>query len=166
MAASTSSGLNVAARLSPPLSISRSSSPGNRFWRSWTASRFAEASSRIAVCGQPPVSTPTTRSAGSAPLDAGPHPAQNPLALELAERDQPEPRADQQRHGRVEVRGRRALGLDAAAPDGRAEDRRVMAGRPRLVDGAHEPREERVGAEAGGDPQGLATHLAAGRPEL
>src|SRR5438034_584230 len=75
-------------------------------------------------------------------------------------------RSRRQSHGRVEVRGRRALGLDAAAPDGRAEDRRVMAGRPRLVDGAHEPREERVGAEAGGDPQGLATHLAAGRPEL
>ena len=33
----------------------------------WTASRLTEASSRIAVCGQPPVSTPSTRSAGSAP---------------------------------------------------------------------------------------------------
>ena len=31
------------------------------------ASRLMEASSRMAVCGQPPVSTPMMRSAGSAP---------------------------------------------------------------------------------------------------
>ncbi len=32
-----------------------------------TAAKFIDASSRIAVCGQPPVSTPTIRSAGNAP---------------------------------------------------------------------------------------------------
>ncbi len=35
--------------------------------RALDASRFTEASSRIAVCGQPPVSTPTIRSGGSTP---------------------------------------------------------------------------------------------------
>src|SRR5437762_2497811 len=67
MVASTSSGLKVAARLSPPLSVSGGSSPGNPFSRRCTASRFTDASSRIAVWGHPPVSTPTTRSAGKAP---------------------------------------------------------------------------------------------------
>ena len=41
----------------------RSAAPGRS-----TASRLIDASSRIAVCGQPPVSTPMMRSAGSASL--------------------------------------------------------------------------------------------------
>src|SRR2546425_1522753 len=52
------SGLKDAARLSPPLSTNTSSSPGWLRSRSAIASRFMEASSRIAACGQPPVSTP------------------------------------------------------------------------------------------------------------
>ena len=47
------------------------SRPGKRRLRSSTAARFIEASSRIAVCGQPPVSTPTMRSGGSAPSGSG-----------------------------------------------------------------------------------------------
>ena len=58
---STSARLNVAVRLSPPLS-SRSSSGANRRSRSSSASRFSLMSSRIAVCGQQPVCTPTMRS--------------------------------------------------------------------------------------------------------
>ena len=57
----------VAARLSPPDSISTRSSPGNFARMSATAARFIEASSRIAVCGQPPVSTPAMRSGVSEP---------------------------------------------------------------------------------------------------
>ena len=45
----TSSGLNVADRLSPPLSMKRSSISGKRSIISSTASRFMEASSRMAV---------------------------------------------------------------------------------------------------------------------
>ena len=47
--------------------ISTRSSAGNFARMSATAARFIEASSRIAVCGQPPVSTPTMRSAASEP---------------------------------------------------------------------------------------------------
>ncbi|KEH11242.1 hypothetical protein GY14_01165 [Delftia tsuruhatensis] len=66
MVRSDSSGLKVAARLSPPLSMKTMSASGN--WRSMrsTASRLMEASSRMAVCGQPPVSTPMMRSGGRA----------------------------------------------------------------------------------------------------
>src|SRR5207245_2222093 len=65
---SANSGENVAARLSPPDSIRIRSRPGNNRLISATAARFIEASSRIAVCGQPPVSTPRMRSGGRAPL--------------------------------------------------------------------------------------------------
>src|ERR1041384_3367703 len=54
MEASTSSGLKLAARLSPPLSSRIRSRPGCRAIISSIASKFIEASSRIAVCGQPP----------------------------------------------------------------------------------------------------------------
>ena len=59
--------LKVAARLSPPNSIKTRSSPGKRRRISATAARLSEASSRMAVCGQPPVSTPVMRSGASAP---------------------------------------------------------------------------------------------------
>ncbi|SSS43418.1 Uncharacterised protein [Acinetobacter baumannii] len=65
---SESSGLNVAAKLSPPLSIIMSSKPSNFSHRSSIAAKLIEASSRIAVCGQPPVSTPTIRSGDIASL--------------------------------------------------------------------------------------------------
>src|SRR6266487_835125 len=55
MDTSTSSGLNAATRLSPPLSTKMSSSPGRLSSRLAMASRFIEASSLIAECGQPPV---------------------------------------------------------------------------------------------------------------
>jgi hypothetical protein len=55
----------VADRLSPPDSISTISMPGWRAVISATAARLMLASSRIAVCGQPPVSTPMIRSKGS-----------------------------------------------------------------------------------------------------
>ena len=63
---SDSSGLKVADRLSPPDSTSTSSRFGCRFCRSSMAAKFMEASSRMAVWGQPPVSTPSMRSAGRA----------------------------------------------------------------------------------------------------
>lgn len=65
---SASSGLNAAARLSPPLSIRMKSRSGNRLSRSSITSKFIEASSRIAVCGQPPVSMPMIRSSGRQPV--------------------------------------------------------------------------------------------------
>ena len=49
-----SSGLNVAARLSPPLSTNMMSRLSNAAVRRDIASRLIDASSRIAVCGQPP----------------------------------------------------------------------------------------------------------------
>ena len=64
---SASSGEKVAARLSPPDSISTRSRSGNLARMSATAARLIEASSRIAVCGQPPVSIPRMRSGGSEP---------------------------------------------------------------------------------------------------
>src|SRR6266700_4107708 len=66
--ASTSSGLKLAARLSPPLSKKRISSRGNRSFMRSTASKLIDASSRIAVCGHPPVSTPMIRSEVKASL--------------------------------------------------------------------------------------------------
>ena len=62
---SAKSGLKVADKLSPPDSIKTISTSGKRATISSTASKFIEASSRIAVCGQPPVSTPIIRSGGS-----------------------------------------------------------------------------------------------------
>src|SRR5271165_4474735 len=67
MVRSASSGEKVAARLSPPDSIRTRSRSGNFFCICATAARLMEASSRMAVCGQPPVSTPSIRSAGRAP---------------------------------------------------------------------------------------------------
>ena len=61
---SARSGLKVAERLSPPLSININSMSGKRLAISSTASKFMLASSRIAVCGHPPVSTPMMRSLG------------------------------------------------------------------------------------------------------
>src|SRR6478736_2748244 len=66
MNASTSSGEKVAVRLSPPLSTSRSCRSGNFASSARQACSFMVVSSRIAVCGQPPVSTPAMRSAGNA----------------------------------------------------------------------------------------------------
>ena len=60
---SASAGLKIAVRLSPPLSTSTRSSGARPRSSSATASRLAETSSRIAVCGQPPVSTARIRSA-------------------------------------------------------------------------------------------------------
>jgi hypothetical protein len=60
-------GEKVAARLSPPDSMQDESSAGNLPFIVSTAARLSEQSSRIAVCGQPPVSTPMIRSSGSAP---------------------------------------------------------------------------------------------------
>ena len=65
---SASAGLKIAVRLSPPLSTNTRSSGAGRASSSATASRLAEMSSRIAVCGQPPVSTARIRSAGSTPV--------------------------------------------------------------------------------------------------
>jgi hypothetical protein len=63
---SASSRLKHAARLSPPDSMKRSWGL-NFACSSSRASRFEEISSRMAACGQPPVSTARMRSAGSAP---------------------------------------------------------------------------------------------------
>jgi hypothetical protein len=63
MVRSLSSGLKVAARLSPPDSMNTMSALGNSLSMRSTASRLMEQSSRMAVCGQPPVSTPRMRSA-------------------------------------------------------------------------------------------------------
>jgi hypothetical protein len=65
---SESSGLKVAARLSPPLSTMMRSRSVNSFINPSIAERFMDASSRIAVCGQPPVSTPRILSGLSASL--------------------------------------------------------------------------------------------------
>jgi hypothetical protein len=54
--------------LSPPDSTKTIVEAGKRALSRSTASRLIEASSRIAVCGQPPVSTPMMRSGGSASL--------------------------------------------------------------------------------------------------
>ena len=62
--ASDNSGLKVADKLSPPLSIKIISKSGNFSTISSTASKFIEASSLMAVCGQPPVSTPIILSRG------------------------------------------------------------------------------------------------------
>ena len=59
-------GLKAAARLSPPLSTNTTSRRGKRRLKRATASRLIDASSRIAVCGQPPVSTPSIRSGANA----------------------------------------------------------------------------------------------------
>ena len=48
--------------------------------------------------------------------DARKHRRQHSLAVDLAERDEPQSRADQQRRRRVEERRRRRLGVDAARP--------------------------------------------------
>ncbi len=56
--------LNVAARLSPPDSMRMRSSDGKRARICATAWRLMEQSSRMAVCGHPPVSTPMMRSSG------------------------------------------------------------------------------------------------------
>jgi hypothetical protein len=64
---SDSSGLNVAARLSPPLhehDVEIAEAPRELV----DGLEVYRASSRIAVCGQPPVSTPMIRSAASASL--------------------------------------------------------------------------------------------------
>src|SRR5256885_97470 len=153
MVASTSSGLKVAARLSPPLSISRSSSPGNSFSRRCTASRFTDASSRIAVCGHPPVSTPSTR-------------GEDALSLDLTEGDQAQSGADQQGRRRIEVGRRRPLTVGARAAQRGAEGDGVMTGRQAVLDGAEEAGEEPIVAEGGGGAERLASHLAARGPEL
>src|SRR3954463_3167755 len=64
MEKSTSSGLNVAERLSPPDSTKITSRSGWVASSSSIAAWFIEVSSRMAVCGQPPVSMPTMRSRG------------------------------------------------------------------------------------------------------
>src|SRR5215470_4924347 len=64
--ASTSSGLKLAARLSPPDSRNTMSRSACRVDSSSSASKFIEASSRMAVCGHPPVWTPMMRSSGNA----------------------------------------------------------------------------------------------------
>ena len=56
----------VAAKLSPPDSININSKSGNFSFNSSTANKLIEASSLIAVCGHPPVSTPLILSKGSA----------------------------------------------------------------------------------------------------
>ena len=66
--ASASSGEKVAERLSPPDSTNMIWMSGCASTMASTASRFMLASSRMAVWGQPPVSTPTMRSAGSTEL--------------------------------------------------------------------------------------------------
>ena len=111
-------------------------------------------------------STVAVAAAAGQPLDPASHRGQHPLAVELTERDEPETRADQQRRGRVEIGRGRALGLGAATTDGRAEHRRVMSGRPIVVDGARQAGEKRIIAEAGGDAQRLTAHLTTRRPEL
>ena len=68
MKKSTSAGENVSVRLSPPLSISTTSPSGKRASMSSTAARFMLGSSRTAVCGQAPVSTPRMRSSSRMPL--------------------------------------------------------------------------------------------------
>ena len=60
----TSSRENVAVRLSPPDSMKTTSRWGWAATRSSTADSLTEMSSRMAVWGQPPVATPTTRSSG------------------------------------------------------------------------------------------------------
>ena len=69
--ASTRPVLNTAVRLSPPDSTSVTSTvepdASRRISSSSMASRFAAMSSRIAVCGQQPVSTATIRSSASTP---------------------------------------------------------------------------------------------------
>ena len=68
MKKSTSAGEKVSVRLSPPLSISTTSPSGNRASMSSTAARFMLGSSRTAVCGQAPVSTPMMRSSSRMPF--------------------------------------------------------------------------------------------------
>ena len=65
--ASTSAGENVAVRLSPPDSTSTRSRGAKSSSRSSTARRFIVTSSRIAVCGQAPVSTARIRAGSSTP---------------------------------------------------------------------------------------------------
>ena len=67
--ASTSAGEKVAVRLSPPDSTRTTSSGAKSASRSSTASRLAVTSSRIAVCGQAPVSTARIRSGSSTPAE-------------------------------------------------------------------------------------------------
>ena len=67
--ASTRAGENVAVRLSPPDSMSTTSSGAKSRSRSSAASRLVVMSSRIAVCGQAPVSTARMRSGSSTPAE-------------------------------------------------------------------------------------------------
>ncbi len=67
--ASTRAGEKVAVRLSPPDSTRTTSSGAKSCSRSSTASRFAVTSSRIAVCGQAPVSTARIRSGSRTPAE-------------------------------------------------------------------------------------------------
>ena len=64
---STSAGENVRVRLSPPDSKNTVSISGCSSMRSAAAMRFIVGSSRTAVCGQEPVSTPTIRSGSMMP---------------------------------------------------------------------------------------------------
>ena len=66
---SASAGEKIAVRLSPPLSTKTTSSGPVAASSSSTASRLEEMSSRIAVCGQPPVWTAAIRSSGSTPVE-------------------------------------------------------------------------------------------------
>jgi len=104
--------------------------------------------------------------AGGQPRDPRTHRGQHALSVDLAERDEPQPGADQQRRRRVQVRSRHDLGLGAGAAERRAEHRRVMAGGETVVDGPGELADEGIGTERGGHAQRLAAHLTAGRSRL
>jgi len=66
MVKSTNSGLKVAAKLSPPLSRKINFKLANFLSNCSMATKLIEASSRIAVWGHPPVSTPKILSGAKA----------------------------------------------------------------------------------------------------
>src|SRR3989441_10590256 len=70
---------------------------------------------------------------GAEPREARPQSGEEALALHLAERDQAQPRADQQRRRGVEIRDRGPLGVGARAAQCHAKGESMVAGRQAVL---------------------------------
>src|SRR5205807_7020991 len=103
---------------------------------------------------------------GAEPHEAWPQPGEEALALHLAEGDQAQPGADEQRRPGVEIRDRGPLGVGARAAQGPAEGDGMVAGRQAVLNGAKELGEEPIVVESGSRAERLAPHLAARGAEL
>ena len=102
-------------------------------------SRASSVACRMAASSRPGLKRPhlvrrCQRRRRGQPRDARPHRGERALAVELAQRDEPQPRTDEQGRRRVEIRAGRELRLHAGPAERRAERHGVMAGRE-AVDG-------------------------------